>query len=90
MTAGPLSMPCKDKAKFRSLDTAEKRDNAGSFTTGKTALSHSHHPASDEQMMEQANRGHSNNLAARLRAFNASQAGKGTPTKFHRPGSNKK
>ena len=77
---GPLSMPCKDIVKFRSLDTAEKRANAGSYVTGKTAKNHqrSHNGAQIDSAPK--------NLARRLRHFEAVMKGDGC----HRPGSNKK
>jgi hypothetical protein len=76
-------MPCQDKEKFRSLDTAEKRQNAGNFTTGKTAKSHRKGQALDEGQV-------SKNLARRLRAWKNSKACQDAPNAYHRPGSNKK
>ena len=77
---GPLSMPCQDREKFRSLDTAAKRDDAGTFTTGKTAANHK--KAHNGAQIDNAPK----NLARRLRHFEAVMKGDG----FHRPGSNKK
>lgn len=88
MTAGPLSYPAKNKEKAIGLDSAEKRDGQSAIFTGKTEQVKHHKPASMEQMKEQARKGNSKNLGARLAFFE--RAGDKTPTKFHRPGSNKK
>lgn len=75
---GPLSM-YQDKEKARMFDTAAKRDEAGMFTTGKTARKH----LKGEPVSVDAAPKH---LAARIRAYDSLK----DKSANRRPGSNKR
>jgi hypothetical protein len=83
---GPLSMPCKDKVKFREYDTAAKRDEAmqhGGLITGKTAAVKAHHGVPADESAPK-------NLKKRLKAWKDIKNEPERGLNYHRPGSNKK